>query len=153
MDLHGNNPKIEKNMETIKFCLKTLFVLLVISCSKGDTESENEIYPIELSRRIMRVDHIKTTDEVDIISGNGDYKIIEIQLGYNANEEINKKLENIPLENIFKIFVEGNKIIVKRILLEDLPISALFVLVDAKGIRKTCVVENPNMVGIHDFYD
>lgn len=101
----------------------------------------------------MRVDHIKTTDEVDIISGNGDYKIIEIQLGYNANEEINKKLENIPLESIFKIFVEGNKIIVKRILLEDLPIGALFVLTDAKGIRKTCVVENPNTAGIHDFYD
>lgn len=129
-----------------------LFAVGLLSACSSDESEPKEIYPIELSGRILCVDHTQTMDTVDIFSGNGGYRIIEIILSRSLNEEMNKKLDSVPLKDIFNIYVEGEKIIVERVLLEDLFICGSFVLVDAEGIRKTCLIQNPGTQGFPEVW-
>lgn len=133
-------------MKIIRICLSLLFLSFFISCSNEDIK-EKEVNPIELSKRVAVVDDVNPKDSIEILEGNGGYKISV--KGYN----IDKEFENIPFENHTRVYVEGNKIIAERILLKDFLLIATFVLTDSEGVKKTFVIQNSNLLGIHHFFD
>ena len=134
-------------MKTIRLYLCILLLPFLASCSDDETNGK-EIIPIELSKRIARVDHVETTDQIDILKGNGDYKITLRDM-FVGDEEF----KNIPYEGHVRVYIEDNRIMVERILLEDYYMCIRCYLSDGEGVKKTFVIENPNMLGLHDFDD
>lgn len=131
-------------MGNFKFYLFILFVSFSVSCSKDDPK---EIKPIELSKRIAKVDHVNTSDHINILEGNGGYSITL------KNIFIEEEFNDIPFENHMKISIVEDKITVERLLLEDYQMSVTCLLTDSEGVKKTFIIENPGLAGIHDFND
>lgn len=127
-------------MKNFKLIVFLTLPFLLLSCSKNnDAEElpEERALPIELSKRIVWVDNSHTKDSVDILQGNGDYKIIL----YNEFMPVNDEFKDIPFETHTKIYIENNKIKAERILpLEGLHMCMYYVLTDTKGMKKTLLI-------------
>ena len=133
-------------MKIVKLYLCILLLPFFVACSDDDGKEE-EVDPIELSKRVACVDHVETSDYIDILAGNGDYQITLKSIF------VDEEFRDIPFEEHVKVRVEGNRIIVERVLLENYYLCARCILTDAKGVKKTFVIENPNMEGLHEFDD
>lgn len=133
-------------MKTFKLYICILLLPFLTTCSNNDMVKE-EAKPIKLNKRVALIDHINPTDCIKILEGNGGYKITI------KDYTIDKEFEDIPFENHTRVYIEDNKIIAERILLKDFLLMATCILTDSEGVKKTFIIENTTLLGIHDFYD
>lgn len=135
-------------MKKIRLYICILILPFFVSCSNNELNENESLEPILLSKRIADIDHVNTSDYIDILKGNGDYKITLKSIHVDPEE-----FKNRPFEDHVKIFIEGTRIFIQRIATEDYYMCAYCILTDAKGVKKTFAIQNPGWDGILDFDD
>lgn len=127
------------------------FCVINTGCDKDHPNNPEEIpepKDIHLAIRVAVVDHLNTKDTLNIMSGNGNYKIITPKkITFYGEGETDYS------NSFFDFEIKENQIIVERKLSSDVALSAFFLLTDDADKKTIFVVTNPDIQGLYYFDD